>query len=889
MNDQFGGFDLNSFGLDFTPQQVQQQQVRQQQAHQQGYLSNHGNTNGINSSTNGPCMDNYDPNQVLMSSMHTPQYNPMATVGGQHPRGSNTSSRINENDVMGSNHNRHRQSHTHQILMPANIPPSSRRTSSSSQNTCNHQSQQHSNQSQQQMHQHHLQTGFPDFEPMPIQKRGGGGRASTGRGVQQLQCSSQIPNNNNSSNDSLTSCLRGTAQLSYQQQQQQQQPYHMSDRSNRATKEVSTSVTNFFSMPSSSPPQQNNQVKQQQRQKQKQERPPKQMREEWLEKLQVKVSGVSLKPIPGSEIIQLLKQRSNEVLTRYLPCVDFLVQCQQELRKGLQVATTKRYVNHMFRDTLTPRQFHTQYISQLPERFYRKNRRIMTNANVTTAYKELETLVANAKGAENQGCEVVKNTFLGGMKDGESWGLRKWLSKQGGALHICNDTECLSTSCQKLERELESTRKLAERLRPLAAAALKKLKSEIPSSYQEQSSAHPYLPFFHRLECALRGMSNFDPEDDDVICIIDDDEVEELKAKASSAPPSSKRKRSRTHMSESSDVGNKTKRASGSSSHLSKDKFRERLVSTFNEDDDSDIEVLERKPPPKRSMSKKSVANENSVDANESVNHFSLAGTVDDEDESDIMQAILKTLDDDNNEDPMNFDYFEQKSDADEVDINGGNHTSNVSNFNAVDLADGLDSLASLFDSNQHDTVRPNDIEKESFWDDRLQYASALRLFSEILRAPDCTSMFLESIDEDELIQEGKLPYTEIVKHPLCFRDIASALLQDFNRVQNSIECSNGILPCGTMLQDWNMWKGMELLQAIDLVFLNSLAYGKANDGFGKTNVRSRTNKLRKLFWTGIKDVIDDTLSSCDAEERRKCTPTRRGESSGFVVKKDSL
>jgi hypothetical protein len=663
-----------------------------------------------------------------------------------------------------------------------------------------------------------------------------------------------------------------------QQHQLQEHSYHISDRSSRTTKEVSSSVvTDFFPMPSNPP------APPQQHIRQRQQRPskPKPVKEEWLENVQLKVPDISLEPMSGSEIIKLLKQRSTEVLTRYLPCVDFLVQCQQELRKGLQVATTKRFQNHMFRDTMTPRQFHTTYISQLPERFYRKNRRIMTSKNLTAAFKELETLVANAKGVDSQSCEIVKNTFLGGMKDGESWGLRKWLSKQGGALGICNDTECLSTSCQKLERELDSTCKLAERLRPLAATALKKLKSEIPSSYQEQSSAHPYLPFFHRLECALRGMANFDPEDDDVICIIDDDEVEELKAKASSASPpssitSSKRKRSRNKISGSSDGSTKTKE-------------EKRLLSPlFNEDGDSDIEVLERKPASKRSNTKKTATNANvnanAIDTNDDVNHSSLLEVTEDTgDDSDILQELLKNLDEDNSEDPINFDDFEPKSDVDEE---GG--TRNISNFGSYDLADGLDSLASLFDSDQHDMVRPDDVEKESFWDDRYQYASALRLFSKILRAPDCTNMYLESVDEEELIQEGKLPYTEIVKHPLCFRDIVSALLQDFNRNDNSIECSNGILPCVTTLSDWNMWKGMELLQAIDLVFLNSLAYGKANEGSGKSNIRSRTNKLRKVLWAGIKEVVDDSLSSCDTEERRKVTPTRRGESSGFVVKKGS-
>ena len=875
MNDHFGGFDLNSFGLDsFANQQVQQQQVQQQQ---HGYIPNHGNASVVNNNTNGPCMDNYDPNPVLMPAMHTSPYNSMAAVGGQHLRNSNSNG-SSKNGVM---RNRHHQSNTHQIYMPAaNIQPSIRRTSSSSQNMNQHQPQ-HTTQRQQQLHQHHLQTGFSDFEPIPMAKRGADG--SNGRGMQhQIQTSSH--NNTNSLSH------RGAVQLSYQQQQQRQHSYHInnSNSNSRRAEEVSSSATSFFSMSSTSQSQQQNQYKKQKQQRQIQQHvpKPKPMKEEWLENLKIEVPGVSLKAMSGTEIIQRLEKRTNEVLTRYLPCVDFLVQCQQELRKGLQTATTKRYVNHMFRDAMTPREFHRQYIAQLPQRFYRKNRRVMASEDLQTAYKELEKLVGNAKGAESQGCEVVKNTFLGGMKDGESWGLRKWLSKQGGALHICNDTECLSGSCQKLDRELESTRKLAERLRPLAAAALKKLKSDIPTSYQEQSSAHPYLPFFHRLECALRGMSNFDPEDDDVICIIDDDEVEELKAKASLAPKASKKQKQNSSKLSGSNNCSKAKGLSGSSSSSKKRKATEQFVTTLN-DDDSDIEILEQKPAPKRSNSNKTVPNINLTDTSDNVDQYDLIGAdgVEDVgDESDIMQELLKTLDDN---DPINFDDLEQKIDLYDEGTSD-NQTSNISKFGAVDLADGLDSLAILFDSNQQYTVRPVDVEKESFWDERCQYASALRLFSEILRAPECPTMFLESIDEDELIQEGKLPYTDIVKHPLCFRDIVSALLQDFNRVDNSIECSNGTLPFGTTLHDWNMWKGRELLQAIDLVFLNSLAYGKANDGGGKSSMRSRTNKLRKVLWAGIKEVIDDSISESDAEERRRCTPTRRGESSGFVVRKGS-
>jgi len=645
----------------------------------------------------------------------------------------------------------------------------------------------------------------------------------------------------------------------------------------------------------------------------------------------VPVPGVSLDLMSGTEILQRLKERSNEVLTRYLPCVDFLVQCQQELRKGLQVATTKRYTHPMFREALTPREFHTQYIAQLPDRFFQKYSPLMTTKNLMDAYKELQTLVSNSQKAESQGCEVVKNTFLGGMKDGESWGLRKWLSKHGGALHICNDTECLSTACQKLDRELDTTRKLAERLRPMAKSALKKLKSDIPSSYQEQSSAHPYLPFFHRLECALRGMSNFDPEDDDVICIIDDDEVEELKAKAkakakvaaatatasSAVSSSSKRKRLRktsknsqsSNGKQSSETNNSNSNGNGNNRSKKRKEHQDGAVNDYDDDDDSEIEVLEQKPAAKRSSSKtknKAAANakdfsadsltaglaagliDSTIEANDDVGGLLLEDHADEDLNIDLgnglgMDDFLKGLD--SNDDGYNFDELESNSGDDEFRIGD---TSNISSYDANELADGLDSLASLFDSDQYDKVRPENITNlDSFWDKSYPYACALRLFSEMLRSPQCSGLFLESVDQGELLQEEMIPYTRIVKHPLCFRDICSALLQDINQSDSNISCSNGVLPSETTLVKWNMWRGMELLQAIDLVFLNSLAYGKANEGVSKSNTRSTTNKFRKLLWAGIREVIDASIgSNGSVEERRKNTPTRRGESSGFVVHK---
>ena len=572
-----------------------------------------------------------------------------------------------------------------------------------------------------------------------------------------------------------------------------------------------------------------------------------------------------MEPMNGMQIILKLKERTMEVLTRYLPCVHFLVQCQQELRKGLAAATMKRMVHHMLRDTMTPRQFYSTYISNLPERFYRENKRLMPSEHLTTAVKELQKICVSAKAVDNQSCEIVKNTFLGGMKDGESWGLRRWLSKQGGALYICNDTECLVNACNKLDRSLDSTSKLADRLRPLAKSALSKLKNEVPSSYQEQSSAHPYLPFFHRLESALRGMSNFDPEDDDVICIDDDDEVQELKAKKPPPPPN-KRK------SESKISSNKAKRKAGSISKTPK-KGSNNGDGGGNIADfdlrDSDIELLDGKPPAKK---------RSRVESPMTGPAALLAAVEGDSD--DYMAALFNSLDDDVDF-SFNNDAEKTISPLDTLD----NQDIVTMEKDAYDLATGITQLARLFDANQHDGVRPDGVSVDPFWDKGRPYARVLRMFSDILRDPDTSAHFLDNVEDHVLENQGKPPVSSIVKHPLCFREIVNALLADFSSVANTIAGNDGRFS-DRKLSSWNMWNGKELLQAIDLVYLNFLAYEKATDADGKSSKRSMTNKLRKNLWANIKTIIDEEMEGDDPDEKKRCTPTRRGESSGFVVLK---
>ena len=257
-----------------------------------------------------------------------------------------------------------------------------------------------------------------------------------------------------------------------------------------------------------------------------------------LETLSLSVPSVSLQKLTGNEVIMHIRSKTDDVITRFLPCVDFLVNCQQELRQGLAIANQRKYVttgrSRSSMANMTPSQFYARFVAPLPKKFERKNDYLMAREHLVPAKLQLDVLVKDAQNSIPQGCEHVKNTFLGGMRENESWGLRKWLSKHGGAGSICNDLEEVLRTVKALKKDNKTTIKLAEQLRPIASQAHDRLKKDVPQAYQEQSSAHPYLPFFHRLEACLKQMANYDPEDDDVICLDsdqeDDDVVEVVKS-----------------------------------------------------------------------------------------------------------------------------------------------------------------------------------------------------------------------------------------------------------------------------------------------------------------------------------------------------------------------
>ena len=61
-----------------------------------------------------------------------------------------------------------------------------------------------------------------------------------------------------------------------------------------------------------------------------------------LASFELKITSLSVEPLSAFDILAKVKIRSKEVSTKYLPCVEFLVMCQQELRTGLEVAMARR-------------------------------------------------------------------------------------------------------------------------------------------------------------------------------------------------------------------------------------------------------------------------------------------------------------------------------------------------------------------------------------------------------------------------------------------------------------------------------------------------------------------------------------------------------------------
>lgn len=463
---------------------------------------------------------------------------------------------------------------------------------------------------------------------------------------------------------------------------------------------------------------------------------------------------------------------------------------------------------------------------------------------LTAAYQGLDKLLGDVKKMERTGKhEGMKNAFLGGMRDGESWGLRKWLSKNGGALHICNDIELIWGGLRGLNKEDAKTIELARRIRPESKKGVDRLKADVPKAYQEVSTAHPYLPFFHRLESCLKGLSEFDPEDDDVICLDDDSDIEEVVAPAPVASSNAKL------TSENSNKDTKSVYSSGASSYgACALKNSSHKIST-GDDSDSDLEIVAIKGPLE--------------EGNDAAGFEIDPGMFEENENSDEVWRCHICTYTNSSHAPACVMCDTERIFTEETSGYSLSDGLKFDNGNAQQLAEAVESIASALEEGQE--IRPAEmINPMDFWSNPVDnYIHLLRLFQQLL-LHKAARFLLDPVANSEHFRHDSTRYYELVKNPLSFRDIVIS-------IADSEANLNGRLQIST-LKKWNMFEGKYFIQAMDLVFLNILAFiGKET-----TPMRKEIQALRKMFWKQIREV------GCE----KKQVPIRRTENSDFLIRK---
>lgn len=177
----------------------------------------------------------------------------------------------------------------------------------------------------------------------------------------------------------------------------------------------------------------------------------------------------------------------------------------------------------------------------------------------------------------------------------------------------------------------------------------------------------------------------------------------------------------------------------------------------------------------------------------------------------------------------------------------------------------------------------------DTFWGTMDTFPRILLLFRTILQHPS-SHRFME--DESHFRMIGMPDYRSVMRHPLCFHEIVSVLSRSEDAVKYphiTLRLSNGKLPNSEGLQDWNMWNGVHLIEAIDLVLLNSLAYNSFKEGRNNNpssqqqleQQRTEAESLRNVLWEGVNSMLKERLRP---QERRDHLPQRRSTNCEFVL-----
>ena len=390
-------------------------------------------------------------------------------------------------------------------------------------------------------------------------------------------------------------------------------------------------------------------------------------------------------------------------------------------------------------------------------------------------------------------------------------------------------------------RESPRTVRLGKIVRKITTHALTRLHEDIPKAYQEVSSAHPYLPFFHRLESVLQGLSWFDPEDDDVIC-LDSDEVEKEKLKQVERKKSSAERM--LHNNSGQDVH-----------HVYQPSAAEDIVNIDDEDDSSNTPIststyTNNKTSKLTNTEGSTTASACTTEQNANVAHIGQWScsicTFVNEQETDRCVICDK-------ERP--FSNGNDASSASKINGNTINGTLEAENSKYSDGNNGL-RLERARKTSEDFVSRIEVLDfgdrssSASYWDQ--SWEVVMNLVCRTIRA-QYSSWILE-FDENQV---------NVVRHPLCLRDIVDAL--------------TNIRGHGRLVRtklNWSVYNMEQLLEAVDLVMINALV----TNGPAKTNLYNDVRHIRQYFWQFLRDHAKKRDGVGDI------LPTKRSERSKFVL-----
>jgi hypothetical protein len=228
--------------------------------------------------------------------------------------------------------------------------------------------------------------------------------------------------------------------------------------------------------------------------------------------LYLTLPSLSIEPMTAARLVLRVQDTMVAVMHRYLPCALFFIHSQCRLDSGLQ---------QQHQQSTNDATFFAMHLAPLPTFFKIKNHSSMQKNALDEAFQGLEQLLSQVQLSCSQGSMQMTLDFTGGLREGQPFGLRKWLSDHGQVLALCSNLEGIHQVCVKLLDDaslLDTACHIAEAIRPMARRTLDQLLMSVPKHVRD------HLPCFHRLVANLRNMSTFNPSDK----TIDDDDIQEV-------------------------------------------------------------------------------------------------------------------------------------------------------------------------------------------------------------------------------------------------------------------------------------------------------------------------------------------------------------------------